>query len=154
VKIKSRKMLYALLLIGCTLSGVLLWLSVRSVEIVAVHEDREFTSVLVRNFPYTDRGKINWWLKNKDILKAKYNIPKPANDGFSSIVFWDFGDGYKEEEKYDRRCFNDMKPPKNCIEKNRVFSVSDSKNMGLSFTTHDEIYRMRKNGKIVKDGAD
>ena len=150
----NKKMLYSLLLIGCALLGVFLWLSLRSVEVVAVHEDGEFSSVLVRNFPFTDRGKISWWLKNKDILKAKYNIPKPADDGFFSIVFWDFGDSYKEEGKYDRRCFEDMKPPKNCIEKNRVFSVSDSENMGLSFTTHDEIYRMRKNGKIVKDESD
>ncbi|MCP1438994.1 hypothetical protein J3D56_002430 [Erwinia persicina] len=150
MKTKNKKTLYVLLTIGCTLLGFFLWLSLRSVEIVAVHEDEEFSSVLVRNFPFTDRGKISWWLKNKEVLKAKYNIPKPAKDGFFSIVFWDFGDGYKEEAKYDRRCFDDMKPPENCIEKNRVFSVSDSKNMGISFTTNDEIYRMKESGEIVK----
>jgi len=151
---KSKKTLYALLLIGASLLGIFIWLSVRSVEVVAVHEDGEFSSVLVRNFPFTDRGKISWWLKNKNILKTKYNIPNPASDGFFSIVFWDFGDGYKEEEKYDRRCFDDMEITKNCIDKKRVFSVSDSKNMGLSFTTNNKIYRMKKSGKIVKDGAD
>jgi len=154
VQANIKKTLYTLLLMGSILPGVVFWLSARSVEIVAVHEDGEFSSVLVRNFPFTDRGKIKWWQKNKDMLKEKYNIPKTANDGFFSMVFWDFGDGYKEEGKYDRRCFEDIKAPENCIEKNRVFSVSDSKNMGISFTTNDEIYRMVKNGKIVKDEAD
>ena len=151
MKGKSTKTLYALLLMISILTSALLLSSFSSVEIVAVHEDAEFSSVLVKNFPFTDQGKIRWWQKNKDMLKEKYDIPKTASDGFFSIVFWDFGDGYKEEEKYDRRCFADMKPPKNCIEKNRVFSVSDSKNMGVTFTTHDEIYRTGINGKIVKD---
>ena len=154
MKVKLKTTRFALSFFACLLLACVLWLSVRSVEVVAVHQDREFSSVLVRNFPLTDQGKISWWLKNKDMLKEKYNIPERAKDGFFSIVFWDFGDGYKEEGKYDRRCFDDMKPPVNCIEKNRVFSVSDSKNMGISFTTDAEIYRMRKNGKIVKDGTD
>ncbi len=57
------------------------------------------------------------------MLKDKYSIPKPASDGFYTVIFWDFGDGYKEEGKYDRRCFDDMKTSKNCIDKTR-FSLS------------------------------
>ena len=154
MKAKNKKSLIALLLLFCILLSYFLWPLFRPVVIVAIHENGEFSSVLVKNFPFTDRGKINWWLKNKDILKEKYNIPQPAKDGFFSIIFWDFADGYKEEGKSDRRCFNDMKPPKNCIDKNRVFSVSDSKNMGITFTTHSEIYRMKKNGTIIRDETD
>lgn len=94
MKSKNKKNLWALLLISCALLGYFLLLSFRPVEVVAVHEDGEFSSVLVKNFPLTDRGKIDWWIKNNAILKEKYNIPKAASDGFFSIIFWDFGDGY------------------------------------------------------------
>ena len=82
MKSKSKKVLCALLLIICALLGYFLLLPFRPVEIIAVHEDGEFSSVLVRNFPFTERGKIDWWIKNNTKLKEKYSIPKPANDGF------------------------------------------------------------------------
>ncbi|WP_029814869.1 DUF943 family protein, partial [Yersinia pestis] len=48
MKAKSKKTLYALLLIGSVLLGYFFWLSLRPVEIVAVHKDRNFSAVLVR----------------------------------------------------------------------------------------------------------
>jgi hypothetical protein len=152
--VKSKKTLYALLLIGCALLGVFLWLSLRSVEVVAVHEDGDFSSVLVRNFPLTDRGKISWWLKNKEKLKVNYNIPKPAKDGFFSIVFWDFGDGYKEEGKYDRRCFEDMKIPLNCIDKKPIFAVRQYRDDDIIFATYEGRYSLNKNNNIIKVASD
>lgn len=58
MRIKN-KIICVLLLSGCALLGYLSWLSLRPVEIVAVHEDQNFSSVLVRNFPFTDKGKLN-----------------------------------------------------------------------------------------------
>ncbi len=151
MKIKSKKTFCALFLIGCTLIGYVLWLSLRPVDIISVHEKNNFSDVLVKNFPFTDKGKVNWWLKNKEILKEKYNIPKPASDGFYTVIFWDFGDGYQEEGKYDRLCFEDMKTQKNCIDKNAIFSVDHSKNMGTTFVVYDgSDYRLDHNGEIVK----
>ncbi|HDJ2770845.1 TPA: DUF943 family protein, partial [Serratia rubidaea] len=77
-----------------------------------------------------------------------------ASYGNFSITFWLFGDGYKEEGKYDRRCFNDMKTNINCIEKDIVFSVSKSKNLGVVFIVDHGIYRIDKNGKITKLNID
>jgi len=150
MKIKSKKVLSALSLVGFLLFGYLLWLSLCPVKIIAVHEDGNYSDVLVKNFPFSDKGKINWWLKNNEMLKSKYKIPKPASYGSFTIIFWLFGDGYKEEGKYDRLCFEDMKTKVNCIEKNAVFSVSYSKNMGTMFTVYDGTYQMKKNGDIVK----
>ncbi|WP_146135904.1 DUF943 family protein, partial [Yersinia pseudotuberculosis] len=93
MKAKSKKIICALLLLGSILLGYFFWLSLRPVEIVAIHKDGNFSAVLVRDFPVTDKGKINWWLENKSRLKDKYNIPNPAPDGFFSITFWDFGEG-------------------------------------------------------------
>lgn len=151
MKINIKKTIYTLLLAGGVLHGCFLWYSHRPVEIVAVHHGRSsFSDVLVRNFPFTDKGKIGWWLNNKEMLKEKYNVPNPNPDGSFYLNFWLFGDGYKELSKYDRLCFEDMNTKKNCIEKDIVFTVSYSKNMGTMFEAYDGTYRLQKNGEIVK----
>lgn len=154
MKSKNRKTIFTLIFFVSVLLAYVFWLSWRPVKIVAVHEDRHFSDILVENFPFTDKGKIEWWLKNKAMLKAKYGIPRPEPDGAFTMVFWLFGDGYKENDGYDRLCFDDMKTTINCIDKNRVFSVSYSKNMGISFIAHKGIYRLKKSGEIVKDNID
>ncbi|AIR59907.1 membrane protein [Cedecea neteri] len=150
MKCKNKKALSLLVVVGCVLAGYLLWQSLRPVEIVAVHQRNTYSSVLVKNFPFTKKGKINWWLENKEMLKAKYDIPRPASYGGYTIIFWLFGEGYKEEGKYDRLCFDDMKTKVNCIDKDSVFSIDYSKNMGLEFTFSDGIYRLEENGSIKK----
>ncbi|MBS0975633.1 DUF943 family protein [Serratia rubidaea] len=149
----NRKKSFTLLMF-CTLVFYVSWLLLRPVDIVATHENRHFSSVLVNNFPLTTKGEIEWWLQNKDMLKERYDIPKPASYGNFSVSFWLFGDGYKEEEKYDRLCFDDMKTNINCIEKDIVLNVRNSKNMGVVFFTNGGIYRIDKNGKITKVNID
>ncbi|EAA8370440.1 DUF3289 family protein, partial [Salmonella enterica] len=39
------------------------------------------------NSPLTDKGKINWRLKNIDVLKEKYDIPKPSSSGYFTVIF-------------------------------------------------------------------
>ncbi|WP_455814215.1 DUF943 family protein [Pseudomonas graminis] len=148
---KVNKKSYAFFFVCCALSGYFFWLSLRPVEIVAAHHrSSSFSDVIVRNFPFTDKGKIAWWLNNKEMLKEKYNVPNPNPDGSFYLNFWLFGDGYKELSKYDRLCFEDMNTKKNCIEKDIVFTVSYSKNMGTMFEAYDGTYRLQKNGEIVK----
>ncbi|MGV3346571.1 DUF943 family protein [Enterobacteriaceae bacterium LUAb1] len=151
MKANIKKPLFVLVVAGGTLISYFLWLTSRQVEIIAVHEDGNYSSVLVKNFPVTDRGKIDWWLKNKDMLKSRYDIPKPASYGGYDVTFWLFGDGYKEEGKYDRLCFKDMKPPVNCIEKDAIFSVDKSPNLGTTFTVYNGgDYRLDNNGRVVE----
>jgi len=151
VKANLKKIVLFLAIVGGTLTGYFLWLALHPVEIVAVHHRSSgFSAVLVKNFPLTDKGKINWWLENRKSIEEKYQIPTPDQDGSFYLTFWLFGEGYKEEGKYDRLCFKDMQPPINCIEKNRVFSVETGRNGNIIFTVGDEIYRMDKDGKIIK----
>lgn len=127
------------------------WLDSIPVKIIAIHQEENFSEVLVKNFPITDKGKIEWWLENKDMLKSRYGIPKPASYGGYDVTFWLFDDGYKEEGKYDRLCFNDMKGPVNCIEKDAIFSVDNSQNLGTVFTVYNGgDYRFDKNGKLIE----
>ncbi|MDN4629474.1 DUF943 family protein [Erwinia sp. DT-104] len=154
MKSKIKKAFCASLLISCTLLVYLLLLSLRPVKIIAVHQRHNYSDVLVKNFPLTEQGKINWWLKNKEILKNRYNIPRPARDGFFTVIFWDFGDGYKETDGYDRLCFNDMKPPVNCIDKDSLIMVNNSRNTGLYFIVDSGTYRINDSGKMVKNKSD
>ena len=150
MKANLKKIVLAMGITSCALTGYFWWLASRPVKIIAVHQEDNFSEILVKNFPFTDKGKINWWLKNKDSLKIKYNIPTPSSSGNFYVNFWDFGEGYKEQEKYDRRCFDDMNIVKNCIDKNAVFSVENNRKKEVFFTVYDGRYRMEKNGNIIK----
>lgn len=155
MKAKKKNTLFTISFFAFILLLCIIWLSLRPVDIVAIHHrSRGFSDILVRNFPFTDEGKINWWLENKKMLEKEYQTPKPDIDGSFYLTFWLFGEGYKEEGKYDRLCFKDMKPPINCIEKDRVFSVQTGRKGNLLFTVNDKIYRMKKNGEIVRDTND
>ena len=148
---KHKKKLYGLFLFaGCALFSYLIWLSQHTVKIVAVHQERHYSDVLVNNFPFTDKGKIDWWLENKGILKEKYDIHEPDSEGNYKVSFWGFGDGYVETDGYDRLCFDDMEPPLNCINKNSLMFVMNGRNTGLSFWVDGGIYRVNKNGKRVR----
>jgi hypothetical protein len=147
--IVKNKLYIGILLPIIAILSYMLWLLNRPIEIVAVHQDENFSSVLVKNFPITDQGKINWWLENKEMLKDKYNIPKPASYGGFNITFWNFDEGYKEDE-YDRLCFGDMKTDKNCIDKNAVFSVNNDSENRIILTVYDGTYLLKENGEIVK----
>ncbi|QPT14904.1 DUF943 family protein [Serratia rubidaea] len=144
-----RVKLVLLVMVG-VLIGYAFWLLLRPVEIVAVHQRNNFSAVLVKSFPLTDKGKISWWLKNKDMLKIRYGIPKPASYGSFTITFWLFGDGYKEEGKYDRLCFDDMDTKLNCIEKHAFFSVNNDSRNRIHFTAYGGgKYLLKENGEVV-----
>jgi len=151
--IKKKKTCVTLIAVACILSGFL-WVSLRQVEIIAVHKDDHYSDVLVKKFPITEKGRIKWWEENKSMLKEKYQIPMPSSDGSFVIVFWDFGEGYKETDGYDRLCFNDMKPPINCIDKDSLLMVRNSKNTGLYFLLSSGSYRINSEGEIIKMESD
>ena len=152
MKVRHKILRYAsLLLVGCILVGYAISLSLRTVEIAAVHTSDNFSDVLVTNFPLTEKGKINWWLANKDKLSENYGIPtQPPGSGRFSINFWDFSDGYKKKEKYDRLCFPEMKIDVNCIEKDAVLIVSNNRAGSIFFTVDNGRYMIKDNGDIVK----
>ncbi|MEQ4530163.1 MAG: DUF943 family protein [Mixta sp.] len=144
-----KKPLLILLVAGAVLMGYFFRLTSRPVDIIAVHEDGNYSSVLVKNFPVTDKGKIDWWLRNKDILKSRYDIPKPATYGGYDVTFWNFGDGYKED-KYDRLCFDDMQTKMNCIDKEPVFTIKRFKYEREIFITYEGRYKLNENGELMK----
>lgn len=87
MRFKNTKVFYMISFIACTFFAYIFWLYLRPVEIISVHQEENYSSVLVKNFPITDKEQINWWQSNKDMLKKRYNIPKPASYGGFNIIF-------------------------------------------------------------------
>jgi hypothetical protein len=148
MKIENKKTL--IILITMIMAVCFLWLALRSVEIVNVYQRNNFSDVLIKNLPLTEKGKIEWWLKNEEMLKKRYDIPKPSSYGSYSIIFWDFSSGYIEKGKYDRMCFPEMRTKANCIEKESHLVVRHYKSSGTYFILSNGEYRINEKGKIVK----
>jgi len=154
MNVKSKKKLSVLVLVFCLPLSYFIWLSIRSVEVIAVHKDGNYASVLVKDFPVTDKGKIYWWLANRDKLQIRYGIPKPAAYGGFNITFWDFGNGYKKEGKYDRLCFDDMQTKISCIDKKPLFTVRRFNNERALFITYEGRYSLGNDGSIIQVDRD
>ncbi|MFE8116885.1 DUF943 family protein [Brenneria goodwinii] len=146
MKILSKKCVVAVLAVLAAIYAII-WLF-RPVKIVAIHQHNDSSYVLVLNFPLTDRGKIDWWLKNREMLKEKYAIPKRSSYGSFTIAFLGFGEGYMESE-YDRLCFEDMPTEKNCIEKQILFVIDDNGAGSITLRTSNQRYRLQPDGEIV-----
>jgi len=127
------------------------WEHIYPVKIIDVHRSTDkfdYDDIIVDHFPLTDRGRINWWLSQRDMLKEKYNIP--SGQEFVLMV-WDVGDGYlRDSPREDYFCFPDMTSEKNCIEKNNLLKVDArfSDNNTVNFIIDDKKYIMNK-----KDGS-
>ncbi|GLR09261.1 DUF943 family protein [Mixta theicola] len=139
-----------LLLAGAALLIYLLWLVFRPVEIVAAHNKNGYSDVLVKNFPFTHKGKINWWLENRAMLKEKYNVPNPDKDGSFWVTFFLFGEGYKKDKIDERLCFDEIKSELRCIDKKAVLTVGSSQGNQAFFRVNKGKYILRNNGKIDK----
>lgn len=126
--------------------------------IVAVYQTENRSTVLVRNLPFTDAGKLAWWKINKKILNEQYGVPMDNSKGHFHISFWNFGDGFKEmpehvsrwsSETTDLLCFEEMKVKKNCIDKDMEMVIFNTM-AGNILIRSDGKYREEKNGDIVK----
>ncbi|WP_442892457.1 DUF943 family protein [Cedecea sp. MMO-103] len=70
----------------------------RPVEIIVVHQEDNYSDVLVENFPFTDREKKIWWKKQR-YLKRKIRhtrtiplpVTSPLYSGISATVIWKRG---------------------------------------------------------------
>ena len=137
-----------LLLAAAVLLVYLLWLFLHPVEIVAVHHKNGFSDILVKNFPFTDKGRISWWLENRAMLKEKYNVPNRDDNGTFLVTIFLFGDGYQKDIIDERLCFDEIKSELRCIDKNAVMTVFSDRYNQVFFSLGKERYILRNNGKL------
>ena len=122
--------------VGC----YLLWQYLTPVEIVAVHDG---DTILVRHFPYLKSRQIAWWEANKEMIQAKYGIPRKDEDGYYHVFFADFGNGYRTEPDESLLgftdevfCFNDIPTEVRCVDRKPLFDVRWSRNYGLRYESY------------------
>ena len=121
------------------------------VHVIDVHQD-DFTAVIIVNhLPYFRNAKIEWWTKNKDSIVKRHHITPGNKQETMNYVIYGFGGGYVEENKQDRLCFEDMKSPQNCLEKNILMTVMRKREGGTQFIFNDDIYIQDVNGNIYKE---
>ena len=149
----TAKMGYLVLAMTFLSAAILfLYLSFRPVNIIAVHKTLRSWNILVDHLPPGSKQKISWWHKNKEAISKKYPIPNVNYLQEYNISIWQFGDGYKELGKYDRFCFNDMPPPKNCIEKKRLMYITLTRDGEVSYWLNDTRYVQKANGELYEIG--
>lgn len=108
------------LLFSIVISGTLLgWYYFQPTEIIDVHrlKNKNSFDIIVKHLPITDKGKIQWWDKNKLKFNKENNIHLEPYD--YSINFWisDYKVDRGTDQDSDLLCFDDMKVKANCIEK-------------------------------------
>ncbi|WP_333897121.1 DUF943 family protein [Mixta calida] len=144
---------YFILFLSIVIAGLLYGGHVifQPVKIIASHKNAYTWHILVDKFPLTSKARIYWWLENKEILFKSYGVPENWLTE-NNIAVWRFGDGYKALEKYDRLCFDDMPPPKNCIEKDRLMYITLTRNGEVSYWLNNTRYIQKANGELVEVG--
>lgn len=131
------------------------WGDIYPVKIIDVHRSTDrfgYDDIIVDHFPLTDRGRINWWLSQRDMLKKKYNIPSGQR---FVLTVWDVGDGYLRDSPHeDYFCFPDMTSEKNCIEKIELLEVTFRfpESNKIKFYVDGNLYIMnKKDGSMTKE---
>lgn len=130
-------------------TGMLTWWLILPTKIIDVHYKSDIRSyyIIVKNLPFTDRRKIQWWENNKPHFKQLFHIPVDEN-GYA-INFWigKYRSDSGTAQDSDLLCFDDMQSKDNCIAK-------DNQPMTIWFSkyTDETIYLLNNwDNKYIKD---
>jgi hypothetical protein len=107
----------------------------RKPEVVLVHNEKEMTVIVAKDFPFTQTGRIRWWKENERIIKEKYHIPNRNDGSVYYIAILDINHGLKKVSeadytswyslsKDDLFCFDEIKSERRCIEKNVLMEIT------------------------------
>lgn len=121
-----------MIIIIALLGSAYLYFNRQEVTIINAHYNGHTAAILVDRLPLTNSSKIKWWESNQDKIRRKYHIPSGINGPFLIDVFA-FGEGYQEEGKEDRLCFEEVKPPRNCIDKKMLMSIWTTREGGVKY---------------------
>ncbi|WP_249042721.1 DUF943 family protein [Pantoea dispersa] len=120
----------ALVIALCSL--IYLFFGNDKVSVIDAHYDGNTAQIIVNNLPSAESRKIEWWTNNREKILDKYNIPSGKNTPFL-IAIYALGKGYQAQGNEDRLCFSDMKPPKNCIDKNILMMIWRTREGGVKY---------------------
>jgi len=119
------------------------------VKIIAIHKDNYAPVVVVDQLPLSDAKKIAWWRDESKNILANEDDAQIHNRALNYYIYR-FDEGYQELGKKDRLCFDDMKAPKNCLDKDILMIVRYRKNGDIQFDIDDDAYILRQSGGLKK----
>lgn len=131
------------------MAGYYFYINNNKVRVIDVHHNGWTASVIVDRLPYSETASIKWWLNNKNTISESYHVNADNPKGTVNYYVYAFGQGYKEEEKEDRLCFEDMNTAKNCIDKNLLMAVLKNRDGGTEFRFDGAVYTQTRDGKII-----
>lgn len=127
-----------------------IWIAVRPTKIVRVDNG----AVFVEHLPMTIEGKVNWWLKNKELLQKKYHIFNTP-DNFTVIVMNFNGyealpKGTRDGSIDDYTCFDDTNGEhKSCVYNSIAIIVRGNLNGKTFINVDGKTYLQSGNEKAI-----
>ncbi|ELQ6149377.1 DUF943 family protein [Cronobacter turicensis] len=122
----------------------------RSVNIIAVHQNPYTAAVIVERLPWRDRDKIAWWRDNEKRLIKHYSLKIDNPRGALDYFVYAFGEGYQPEGDADRLCFEEIKSPSRCIDKNLLMVVTQNRAGEQIFLIDQYRYQVMRDGELQK----
>jgi len=126
------------------------WIAISPTKIVRVDNG----TVFVEHLPMTTKGKLNWWLKNKDSLQKKYHVINTP-DNYTVIVM-DFGGyeklptGTRDGSIDDYTCFDDTNGEhKKCVYNSIELVVRGSIDGKAFINIGDKTYIQSSDGRVT-----
>lgn len=152
-----KKILIISFLVFFIAGGSYLYLNFRDVKVIDAHHDQYTAQILVDHLPLSTSASIDWWVKNQAEILSRYKILPKESGGPAFLSVFSFGKGYQDDgykDREDRLCFADMKPPKNCIDKDIIMLIYRTRNGDTQFRRHENTYLMTQDGKITEVSKD
>jgi len=125
-----------------------------SPKVLAIHGSEANKELLVKNIPFTDSDKIEWWDNNgvKTISSPEtYNVSIWKFDGKYQKLAPRNSDVFPDHDTDYLLCFDDMKTEENCIDKSTwIMEITKTKDGYTYYRLDGESYYRKPSGELVK----
>lgn len=125
-----------------------------SPKVLAIHGPEANKELLVKNMPFTDSDKIEWWDNNgvKTISSPEtYNVSIWKFDGKYQKLAPRNSGAFPDHDTDYLLCFDDMKTEENCIDKSTwIMEITKTKDGYTYYRLDGKSYYRKPSGELVK----
>ncbi|MEN4879711.1 DUF943 family protein [Pantoea agglomerans] len=125
-----------------------------SPKVLAIHGSEDNKELLVKNIPFTDSDKIEWWDNNgvKTISSPEtYNVSIWKFDGKYQKLAPRNSGAFPDHDTDYLLCFDDMKTEENCIDKSTwIMEITKTKDGYTYYRLDGKSYYRKPSGELVK----
>lgn len=125
-----------------------------SPKVLAIHGPEANKELLVKNMPFTDSDKIEWWDNNgvKTISSPEtYNVSIWKFDGKYQKLAPRNSGAFPDHDTDYLLCFDGMKTEENCIDKSTwIMEITKTKDGYTYYRLDGKSYYRKPSGELVK----